>query len=160
MEPPRSACVCPQVTIIKLNSIRGGDDLYVRSEVRKGRTQQTRTIDNCRDPVFNEEFNLIVDSFKDDVLKLQVGRGGAGVWGFLGGMFPQAHEKAETQERGVHGMQVQRARKRGGRHGDMYPSPMGKSHHGQKAHPTATTTRGKHAGNDHQARACCGRGRR
>eukprot|EP00198_Chlamydomonas_reinhardtii_P013473 XP_001702810.1 predicted protein [Chlamydomonas reinhardtii] len=63
-----------KVTIIKLNSIRGGDDLYVRSEVRKGRTQQTRTIDNCRDPVFNEEFSLIVDSFKDDVLKLQVWR--------------------------------------------------------------------------------------
>ncbi|PNW75817.1 hypothetical protein CHLRE_12g559450v5 [Chlamydomonas reinhardtii] len=70
-DPPVGAL---KVTIIKLNSIRGGDDLYVRSEVRKGRTQQTRTIDNCRDPVFNEEFNLIVDSFKDDVLKLQVWR--------------------------------------------------------------------------------------
>ncbi|KAG2430443.1 hypothetical protein HXX76_009966 [Chlamydomonas incerta] len=70
-DPPVGAL---KVTIMQLNNIRGGDDLYVRAEVRKGRTQQTRTVDNNRSPVFEEEFALIVDSFEKDVLKLQVWR--------------------------------------------------------------------------------------
>ncbi|KAG2431308.1 hypothetical protein HYH02_013439 [Chlamydomonas schloesseri] len=70
-DPPVGAL---KVMIMHLTDIRGGDDLYVRAEVRKGRTQQTRTVDNNRSPVFEEEFNLIVDSFENDVLKLQVWR--------------------------------------------------------------------------------------
>ncbi|EFJ52270.1 hypothetical protein VOLCADRAFT_86525 [Volvox carteri f. nagariensis] len=68
-DPPVGAV---KVTVKKLENIKGGDDMYCKLEVRKGRYQQTRTVDNNKSPEYNEEFALIVDSLENDVLRLSV----------------------------------------------------------------------------------------
>lgn len=52
--------VPPQVTVLKLEDIKSGDDLYCRVEVRPGRSQQTRTVPHNPVVEFNEDFALIV----------------------------------------------------------------------------------------------------
>ncbi|KAG2484002.1 hypothetical protein HYH03_017169 [Edaphochlamys debaryana] len=61
-----------RVTILRLEAVRGGDDLYCTLEIRRGRTKQTKTIDNNRNPEFNEEFALIIDTFENDTLRVLV----------------------------------------------------------------------------------------
>ncbi|GLC34697.1 hypothetical protein PLESTB_001233100 [Pleodorina starrii] len=68
-DPPVGAL---KVTITSLENVRGGDDMYCKLEVRKGRFKQTRTVFNTRSPTFNEEFALIVDSFENDALHIYV----------------------------------------------------------------------------------------
>ncbi|GIL46177.1 hypothetical protein Vafri_3227 [Volvox africanus] len=68
-DPPVGAI---KVTIFSLEGVKGGDDMYCKLEVRKGRFKQTRTVYNTRSPVFNEDFALIVDSLENDALRIYV----------------------------------------------------------------------------------------
>lgn len=43
-------------------------------QVREGRNHSSRVIKNCKDPVFDEEFYLVVDDLKDQSLTIKVGR--------------------------------------------------------------------------------------
>jgi hypothetical protein len=57
-------------------------DPYVTFEVRKGRRQRSRTIDNNDNPVYNDQgedrFSLIVDDFSAQKLHIKVRAQGAG----------------------------------------------------------------------------------
>lgn len=67
--PPKGAI---KVTVLRLDGIKGGNDLYCKLEVRRGRFKQTRVITGSNSPEFNEDFALIVDSFETDTLRVLV----------------------------------------------------------------------------------------
>ncbi|GIL71431.1 hypothetical protein Vretimale_2707 [Volvox reticuliferus] len=68
-DPPVGAI---KVTIFKLENVKGGDDMYCKLEVRKGRFKQTPTVYNTKSPNFDKEFALIVDSLENDTLRICV----------------------------------------------------------------------------------------
>ncbi|KAI8467075.1 MAG: C2 domain-containing protein [Monoraphidium minutum] len=57
---------------LKTSDVVGKGDAYVVFSIREGRNHSSRVIKNCRDPVFDEEFYMVVDDLETQTLNIKV----------------------------------------------------------------------------------------
>lgn len=60
------------IKLLRGENIKGGDDTYIKIQVRSGRSVTSNTVKNTMNPEYNQEFNMIVDDLQAQKLKLTV----------------------------------------------------------------------------------------
>ncbi|GBF88447.1 hypothetical protein Rsub_01160 [Raphidocelis subcapitata] len=84
----------------KTSDMVGRGDPYVTFMVRQGREHSSRVVKNCKDPVYNEEFYLVVEDLKEQMLTIKVFDSDLGPTDELAGEMQLyfTHEEVETDE--------------------------------------------------------------